>query len=473
MVAHAIPPESSQPNIPASLYTRLLTENLPREHGFEPLEIEGKLPDELQGTLFRNGPGQFEQFGRRYAHPFEGDGAVTAIRLDGGRAFGACKLTASTGLVEERAAGRVRYGLAAPWPRRFGNVLRQRQKNTANTSVVLWQGRLFALMEGAKPTEIDPCDLSTIGEADLGGVVTSAFSAHPHRVASRRATYNFGMAYGRRTRLHLYELPDGGEARRIGAIDLSRAPILHDFIATDRHLVFFISPVRVDVPRILLQLGTQRQLFRWKPELGTEVLCVPIDRPDEPVRFTVDAFYQWHFANAFTREHELVIDYVRHASFDSFYELGALRGGAQGSALGNGYAHRATIDLRARTLRSEQVAQPSCEFPTIVPGREATDQPVAYATLDDLRAIGRLSFATGAIVRHDLPGTQRATEPLFVPRAGSEHDGWVLALCHDEPSSRAFLAVYDAARIPSGPIARAWFDHHVPITFHGTFLAVA
>jgi len=34
---------------------------------------------------------------------------------------------------------------------------------------------------------------------------------------------------------------------------------------------------------------------------------------------------------------------------------------------------------------------------------------------------------------------------------------------------RAFVAVYDAARIPDGPIAKIWFDHHVPITFHGTF----
>jgi all-trans-8'-apo-beta-carotenal 15,15'-oxygenase len=63
------------------------------------------------------------------------------------------------------------------------------------------------------------------------------------------------------------------------------------------------------------------------------------------------------------------------------------------------------------------------------------------------------------------------TEPLFVPRANAtrEDDGWLVALSHDGPSNRAFIAVYDAARLPDGPIARAWFDHQVPITFHGTF----
>ena len=43
---------------------------------FEPLEVEGQLPKELRGTLYRNGPGQFGQFGKRYSHPFEADGAA-------------------------------------------------------------------------------------------------------------------------------------------------------------------------------------------------------------------------------------------------------------------------------------------------------------------------------------------------------------------------------------------------------------
>jgi all-trans-8'-apo-beta-carotenal 15,15'-oxygenase len=233
--------------------------------------------------------------------------------------------------------------------------------------------------------------------------------------------------------------------------------------------VFFLSPVRVHVPRMLVQLGSFHELFRWKPELGTEVICVPIDRPTEPVRFTVDAFYQWHFANAFTRGRELVVDYVRYPDFASFYELGA----ARFDALGEGRAHRAVIDLDARTLRSEQIHDHACEFPTIAPGREGADHAYVYAALDNLGGIARLDTRSRALSTHALPSTQRATEPLFVPRAAaqSETDGWLVALCHDDPTDRAFVAVYDAARIPDGPIARAWFDHQVPITFHGTFAA--
>jgi all-trans-8'-apo-beta-carotenal 15,15'-oxygenase len=459
--------------VPATkdLSAKLWTEDLPREHGFEPLELDGKLPAELRGTLYRNGPGLFGQHGVRYTHPFEGDGACTAIRIENGRAFGASKIADTKGLREERAAGRILYGLAAPWRRRVANMFRNRQKNTANTNVMMWQGRLYALMEAAIPTELDPIDLATRGETNFDGTIVSMFSAHPHRVASRRAIYNFGLEYGRKTRIHMYELPDVGAARHLGAVELSGAPMLHDFIATDTHLVFFVSPVRVDVPRMMLQLGGFQDMFKWKPELGTEVIAVPIDRPTEPVRFTTDAFYQWHFTNAFTRNNELVIDYVRYPSFDTFYEIGDFARGI-GMRSQKHSAHRAVIDLDRKTLSSEPVLQRACEFPTVAPGAEGREHAVSYLVLDILGGIGKLDARTGELTEHVLPATQRVTEPLFVPRANAtgEDDGWLLALSHDGPTNRAFLAVYDAARIPDGPIARAWFDHQVPITFHGTFV---
>ncbi len=476
MVAASKSPRIDSPR-PASggnpdLSARLWTEDLPREHGFEPLELEGTLPAELRGTLYRNGPGLFGQHGVRYTHPFEGDGACTAIRIENGRAFGASKIADTAGLREERRAGKILYGLSAPWPRRVANMMRGKQKNTANTNVMMWQGRLFALMEGAIPTELDPIDLATRGESRLDGTIVSLFSAHPHRVASRRAIYNFGLEYGRHSRIHMYELPDIGPAKHLGAVELSGAPMLHDFIATDTHLVFILSPVRVDVPRMMLQIGGFQDLFKWKPELGTEVICVPIDRPSEVVRFTTDAFYQWHFTNAFTRGRQLVVDYVRYPSFATFYEIGAYSRGGGTRALNESAAHRAVIDLDGKTLRSEPVLQRACEFPTVAPGREGREHGLSYLALDSVAGIGKLDARTGTLTEHVLPDTQRITEPLFVPRAGAtaEDDGWLVALSHDGPTNRAFLSVYDAARIPEGPIARAWFDHQVPITFHGTFV---
>lgn len=461
--APPLSPASSAPQsaagATADLESLLWTQDLGREHGFEPLRVEGTLPPQLRGTLYRNGPGQFGQFGRRYTHPFEADGAIHAIRIADGVATGASRIHQTAGLVEERAAGAIKYGGAASWPRRVVNMWRGKQKNTANTNILVWQGRAFALMEGGRPTEIDPADLSTIGETDLGGVVVSMFSAHPHRVASRKAVYNFGLQYGRTTKLHLYELPDAGPARHLGAVALKGPPMLHDFIATDTHLVFFVSPTRINIPRMMLQLGTFEQLFQWKPEHGTEVICVPIDRPADVLRFTTEAFYQWHFANAFGRANELVVDYVRYADFGSFRGIGQVGAGGRTTQLGDGRYHRATIDLAARTLRTEELTDRPCEFPTVAPGDEGREHRLAYAVFDDLGAIGSIDGA-GRIVAHELAADERASEPLYAA-------GHLLSLCHTRAG--AYVAVYDATRIPDGPVAKVWIDHHVPITFHGTF----
>jgi all-trans-8'-apo-beta-carotenal 15,15'-oxygenase len=455
MVA-AIKPSPTVDTLALDMWSR----NLGREHGFEPLRVEGTLPASLRGTLYRNGPGLFGQFGRRYAHPFEGDGAVTAVRFENGRAQGASRVTLTRGLAAERAAGKMLYSMSAPWPRKLANVLRGGdRKNTANTSVMMWQDRLFALMEGGKPTELDPQSLAFIGEQDLG-VISGMFSAHPHHVAAHRTLYNFGLEYGRVTKLHCYALPDAGPARRLASVELGGATMLHDFIATETHLVFFVSPVRVSVPRALLGFGDFSRLVTWRPELGTDVICVEIANPANITRFTTEAFYQWHFANAFTRGRELVIDYARYPSYDTFYEIGGYARGEDRAALSSGRYHRAVIDLDRKTLRSEQLSARECEFPVVAPADKGREHALAYAAFGQLTAIGSID-ARGNVIAHELPSYQRATEPVYA-------DGHLLSLCHE--TDRAFVAVYDVARIPDGPVAKVWIDHHVPITFHGIYV---
>ena len=190
--------------------------DLPREHGFELLRMEGTLPGELNGTLYRAGPSLFSSFGKPYGHLFDGDGAVSAVRFANGSTLGAAKLVQSEGLLKERSAGHQLfggYGTNMPGLKRFLPLpLTSKVKNTANTSILVWGERVFALNESGMPTEIAPSDLATLGEQDLGMVVQS-FSAHPHRVPSRRAIFNFGLRYGRKIILDVYELADSGRGR--------------------------------------------------------------------------------------------------------------------------------------------------------------------------------------------------------------------------------------------------------------------
>jgi all-trans-8'-apo-beta-carotenal 15,15'-oxygenase len=469
-LAQPIPP--ARPDLTAVLWRR----SLKGDRGFGATIVEGRLPEDLRGTLYRNGPGLFESFGQRYAHPFEGDGAITALRIDADGARAATKIHDTRGLVEERAAGKPLYNLGVPWLRRVTNALRGKDKNTANTNVMWWQGRLFALMEAGKPTELDPVTLRTAGETDLDGVITSWFSAHPHRSARRRTTYNFGLSFGRVTRIHVYALPDEGAARQLAAIDLPFGPMLHDFIATDEHLIFFVAPAKISIPRAFFNVGGFESFFTWRPELGTDVIVVPIDDPTRVVRFHTDAFWQWHFTNASSRGAEITVDYVRYPDFSSFAALARPDlGGTEHAALAAARYHRARIDLAAKRFTSEELlAGESCEFPRVHPAVEGAAHRYAWITLGDLDGIGRLDTATGALASHRLGPHQRTSEPIFVPRAGAtpgdETDGHVLALSYDGARDESFVAVYDGRRVADGPVARVWLGYAVPITFHGTWV---
>jgi all-trans-8'-apo-beta-carotenal 15,15'-oxygenase len=466
LAARTVPQES-----PPRFMRELFRRSLPREHGFEPLRVEGQLPPGLEGTLYRNGPGNFQIGSKLYRHPFDGDGVLSAVRIAGGGAQGAARVVETEGLKAERRVGKILFGGAAPWWRRLRNAHLGPDKVTANTSVVSWQGRLLALNEGSPPVEVDPHTLATIGETDLEGAVPTPFSAHPHYLPARRAAYNIGLEYGKQTFLHLYELPDAGPLRNIGKIALEEAPMVHDFAATPSHLVFFISPVRLRLLRYLAQLDDFGGWFGWRPDLGTKILVVPIDRPQEHVRFTAEPFFQWHFANAFHRGPEVVVDYVRFPDLAPYH---ALTSEDSSAPLRQARYHRALVDPRRQTFRSEPLGDFGCEFPRVHPRIEGQDHGTTWLTRGDTRALLRVDPRTGRTATFAFPAGEWVSEPVFVPRRGArpgdERDGHVLALCHHEPRDVGFLAVFDAARFEDGPAARIWFDHYLPVTFHGIWV---
>jgi all-trans-8'-apo-beta-carotenal 15,15'-oxygenase len=463
--------------------------DLPREHGFEPLRVEGTLPRELSGTLYRIGPSLFSTFGRPYGHLFDGDGAITAVQFDKGRALGATRLVQTEGLNKERHSGRRLYGgygTVLPGLKRFWpHNVTSKFKNPANTALLVWQKRLFALYEGGLPTEVAPSDLATLGTQDLG-IIVETFSAHPHAVPSRGAIYNFGLRYGRKTILDIYELADSGSSRRLAEVPLAHTTLIHDFAVTEKHLVFFAPPLRFTPLRLLFGLDTIDSGLRWTPAAGTDVIIVPIDDPTHVTRFTIDAFFQWHFLNAYERGNEIVVDVVTFPDFESNNWFGELIEPHPMTAYDAGELRRFIIDPGARRATSEPRWDHPCEFPRVAPAVESVRHTVGWLAAYGASAGRRVDRLPDAIAKVDVDTGRDSlwtseggvvSEPIFVPRADvrtglhAEDDGWVLALVYDSVSDTSNITVLDARDLSSGPLARAWFDHHVPPTFHGAFTA--
>lgn len=431
--------------------------DLPREHGFEPMRVEGRLPASLQGTLYRCGPARFGIGGEPYLHWFDADGAVAAIRIDQGRAYGAIRTVETSWFRKEQKANRQLYRSYAQLGRGWRRWLTL-PKNPANISVLALGNDLLALWEAGLPIALDPLTLRTHGETDLGGRIGPTFSAHPHRLGD--TTYNFGVRYGARFALDLYAI--NGTVSRIASLPLARPTIVHDFIATPRHLIFFCSPVRLRLARLLAGIGSFDENLVWEPEHGTEVIVVPLASPDQPIRFEVSPFFQWHFVNAWKEGSTLVVDYLPYDDFSTNDWFGRAPYEPASVPPASRYA-RARLDLRSKTMDTEVLSSVSWEFPSI--HEHDAGRRHAHAWMLDMS-----NGLPATLCRFDAATRTRREVPLgedAVPGEAIVAGDHVLSLVYDGARDASYVAVIDAARPEDGPVAKLWFDHAIPFLFHG------
>ena len=119
----------------------------------------GKIPDDLRGALYRNGPNPQFDPGPNY-HAFIGDGMIHGFWLEEGRARYANRYVRTPRWLAEHAAGRTLFGgMGLPSDPSVEKIL----SGGANTHIVHHAGRLMALQEGSNPFEMDNTDLTSKG----------------------------------------------------------------------------------------------------------------------------------------------------------------------------------------------------------------------------------------------------------------------------------------------------------------------
>lgn len=144
------------------------------DHRIEEGEVEGVIPEALRGgVLYRAGPGLFERGGVEYNHMLDGDGYTLRFEFtrDGAALFRS-RFVRTEEFVAEEAADAVVYRGTFGTMRDGGaaaNAFDLHQKNLANTNIMAWGGKVYALYEAGRPVELDPGTLETRGESSMGG----------------------------------------------------------------------------------------------------------------------------------------------------------------------------------------------------------------------------------------------------------------------------------------------------------------
>ncbi len=449
------------------------------EHNFAPsqLTIEGSLPKDLVGTFYRNGPAKHERANIRYQHLFEGDGMIQQFKIADGNISHQGKFVNSTKFQQEEKAQRFLY----PGPdTQVPNALPVQSAdniNTANTSIISVGSDLWALWEAGSATCLDANTLTTKGLVSLGqGSIYGKqlnglpFSAHPKQEANGDI-WNFG--FNPNGQVVLYHLSANGITKNVKLLNTGyQGKMLHDFLITEKHILLILPSLKHN--------GDRQRLFggiRFDKNLPMRVMI--IDKQSLSLKREVELApgFVFHFGNAWERSDGTIhFDASLYSNVDILHHLSDVMHGKQLDKLTNMMAKPVLFTIKPNGAIEQQVFAGSSEFPKVhghLVGLRNQHLFYISSQADSLwnDTVTRLNTDTGQQDSYFYGEDFLIEEHLSVCPQQKAGTGYIIGTALHVPSKRSCLNVFKEDRITDGPIARAWLSHHLPLGFHGHFVA--
>ncbi len=464
-------------------------ESQTQEATYEITEIEGSIPAELRGTLFRNGPGLLDIGGTPIKHPFDGDGMICAVTFNQGRAFFQNRFVRTEGFVAEQKAGRPVYrgvfGTQKPGGI-LANAFDLRIKNIANTNVLYWGKKLLALWEAAEPHSLNPETLETLGLDYLGNILEpgDGFAAHPRIDPAsiwddgQPCLVNFAVKPGLATTLVVYEISPEGELLRRHEHQVSGFAFIHDFVITPHYVVFFQASVKFNPLPYVLGIKGAGECVDFQANKPTRMIIIPRDPAGGAVQtLEAEAGFVFHHANAFEQDGKIIVDSVCYQSIPQVQQETDYKN-VDFDKLDPGQLWRFTLDLAQSKVTRELLDIRCCEFPVVHPDHVGRDYRYIYigATHNlkgnaPLQAVWKLDLKENQQQLHSFAPHSFAGEPIFVPHPDGtrEDEGWVLIMTYDSQHHRPDIVILDAQQIDAQPLATLHLKQHIPYGLHGSW----
>src|SRR5262245_18118898 len=441
-------------------------------------KIEGKIPKELNGTLYRTAPGQKQNQGVVLQHLFDGDAYVCGFSFRDGKVHLRGRYVDTPQRVEELKAGRMLYsefGTNPPPPPENWKPI-PGGKNQPSVNIIEWDGRLLGLSEGGHPTAIDPVTLAYQSRWDFHGTLpaNNPFTAHPKFDPATGVGYGYGVMRGPGMPLTVYRMERDGKLTKLFALPQKHYPIIHDMLLSKEHIIFVIPPVIADITKAGPS-KTVADIVRQVENEPTRLVIMRKDGQGKPVTIEQPPGFVFHHGNAFERDGRMVLDTLLSADgsiMDTLYSWSK----DQIPAFSPINFTRLTLDPVTAKVESRTVIATNQEFPRF--DSRLTGQNARFLYVLENASAGDF-FVFNTLVRHDLHrNTTRRIEaekgralgePVFVPHPGqtSEDRGWILMQGYDGSRDENYLEIRDAGTMDF--FARVWTGIHFPLGFHGNF----
>ncbi|XP_077988270.1 carotenoid-cleaving dioxygenase, mitochondrial-like [Glandiceps talaboti] len=305
--------------------------------------VRGEIPKWLSGCLLRNGPGRFE-FGRdSYHHFFDGSALMHKFNIRNGDVTYQSKFLQSERYKENVANNRIvmsEFGTVAhPDPcknifkRFFSRFSQDKPSDNCNVNWIQIGEDFFVATESNFVYKVDKETLETKEKVDLSRyIAVNGATAHPHQVDDW--TYNIGSSYGSKTTYNIIQIgpPQRGKDPLAGARIICSIPArnmgapsyYHSFGISDNYIVFLEQPLVISVLKILtykLRGVPMTDSMDYHANKPARFHIVRRDTGEVlETQYVSDAFFCFHFINAYEENDQLVVDLCGYNNPQVFQE---------------------------------------------------------------------------------------------------------------------------------------------------------
>ncbi|KAL7123499.1 hypothetical protein ACP275_01G108200 [Erythranthe tilingii] len=469
--------------------------------------VEGSLPPTLEGGAYiQNGPNpQFIPRGPYYIA--DGDGMLHSIKFSGGgKAIFCSRFVKTHKYIMERDLGYpffpnpVAYFISNS--ARFilltvARVISGGKINpfttgigTANTSLFLFVGHLFAMIESDLPyvIKISPDgDIITIGRHDFHSSSDNDLflnmTAHPKFDADTGEAFAFRYNVIIPPFLTFFRIdPNGRKQKDVQIFSIKGVTsYIHDFAVTKRFAVF------PDAQLVIDPLGIMRgkKIIRVDPEKTPRLGVIPRYATDDSEMYWIDVpgLNMMHVINAWEEDdaacNKIVMVVTNILPVENLLE----RRNSTRLSL-----EKITIDTKTKEVVRCIVSTRNIDFGAINPKYAGKKNRYMYAAAIEnypkMVGVVKLDLSLceeysgdSAVVATRIygPGCY-GSEPIFVAReannpAAEEDDGYLLVYVHDENNKESKFIVMNAKSPSLEVIAAVKLPGRVPHGFHTTFVS--
>ncbi|WP_159105305.1 carotenoid oxygenase family protein [Shewanella marina] len=293
------------------------------------------------------------------------------------------------------------------------------------------------------------------------------FSAHP-RIEANGDIWNFGLHPS--GDIVLYHLTANGRAKQVNIVKSNFSGVLHDFLITARHIILVLPSLKRDMTIAGLFNG-----IYFDPKLPMQALVIDKNTLTLSRTYELPPGMVFHFGNAWEdNQGDIHFDASLYQDFAVMTQLSDVMQGKTFEQYSDANTHLFTLHKQGKV--SQHNFTDSSEFPRVCHHLIGQQNHLLFYTSNTTNSVWSDSVVarnldTGKEDRFDYGADYLVEEHIPISPNHNEDQGYLIGTALHVPSKRTCLNIFSKHDISAGPIARAWLPYHLPLGFHGNFIA--